>query len=476
MEASTSQGSDDVKTFRGRSLEELLPQIRAELGPDAIVLRRREGRDKKAGGFFQRPFVEVDARAPHADERPLEIRSDRATAEGLSSPAVQALFEQATPFADALAAAARDSRMEEDTFSASFTAQPAPPTVEEPPRRMRDREPEPPAATPPPNAGLYGPQPNAAAIADTAPKPAAAPEPEDAPEPVAPPPPPVAAEPEPEPAVEPEPEAEPAPAAFEVPPAPAPVPAARATGIPRPPSADAAEDRLVAAGISPALAAEVVAEAVVHGLPFSAPRNMKRLVRTAFARRIPTTTALGPGPRTIAVVGGGGSGKSSAVAHIAAVYAAAGADVAVIELRGNGSLSHRLQPLGVGVIAAANAEQAQERLGAREPLITLIDTPAMGPSAKAADVKALAADLKALGAEVHMALPATISAAAAAEVAAALATLTPSHVALTHADETSRPGAPLELALNAGRPLSYVCSREGVTPADPGALAAQLLP
>src|SRR3954452_13816822 len=121
MEASTSNDSDDVKTFRGRSLEELLPQIRAELGPDAIVLRRREGRDRKSGGFFQRPFIEVDARAPRADEVPsLEVRSDRATAEGLSSPAVQALFEQATPFADALAAAARDTRMEQDTFSASF--------------------------------------------------------------------------------------------------------------------------------------------------------------------------------------------------------------------------------------------------------------------------------------------------------------------------------------------------------------------
>ena len=110
MEASTSNGSDDVKTFRGRSLEELLPQIRAELGPDAIVLRRREGLGGGVGGFFQRPYVEVDARAPQSGERPLEIRSDRATVEGLSSPAVQALFEQATPFADALAAAARDAR------------------------------------------------------------------------------------------------------------------------------------------------------------------------------------------------------------------------------------------------------------------------------------------------------------------------------------------------------------------------------
>src|SRR3954452_9356426 len=118
MEASGSNGSDDVKTFRGRSLEELLPQIRAELGPDAIVLRRREG---MGGGIFKRPYVEVEARAPTTEERPLEIRSDRATAEGLSSPAVQALFEQATPFADALAAAARDTRMEEDTFAATST-------------------------------------------------------------------------------------------------------------------------------------------------------------------------------------------------------------------------------------------------------------------------------------------------------------------------------------------------------------------
>src|SRR3954464_6755338 len=161
MEASMSNGPDDVKTFRGRSLEELLPQIRAELGPDAIVLRRREGLGGGVGGFFQRPYVEVDARAPLADERPLEIRSDRATAEGLSSPAVQALFEQATPFADALAAAAREARSIEtdDTFSATMTS--------------------PPADVPPAPTGLYGPQPNAAAIEHAAPLPT--PEPEVAP-------------------------------------------------------------------------------------------------------------------------------------------------------------------------------------------------------------------------------------------------------------------------------------------------------
>ncbi|HEU4703129.1 MAG TPA: hypothetical protein VFS37_11670 [Conexibacter sp.] len=53
----------DVQTFRGRTLEEVLPQIRSQLGPDAIVLRQRDGLMGGIGGFFQQRFVEVDARA-----------------------------------------------------------------------------------------------------------------------------------------------------------------------------------------------------------------------------------------------------------------------------------------------------------------------------------------------------------------------------------------------------------------------------
>ncbi|MEV4422998.1 hypothetical protein AB0L40_23915, partial [Patulibacter sp. NPDC049589] len=49
------------RRFRGRTLEELLPQIRAALGPDAVVLRRREGLTGGVGGFFQTRFVEVEA-------------------------------------------------------------------------------------------------------------------------------------------------------------------------------------------------------------------------------------------------------------------------------------------------------------------------------------------------------------------------------------------------------------------------------
>src|SRR5262249_18168572 len=91
----TNETVTDVKTFRGRSVEEARPQLRAELGADAIVVRRREGLAGGVGGFFQRSYVEVEARAAHDDEKPLEARNDRATAEGLASPAIQALVDQA---------------------------------------------------------------------------------------------------------------------------------------------------------------------------------------------------------------------------------------------------------------------------------------------------------------------------------------------------------------------------------------------
>jgi hypothetical protein len=123
----------DVKTYRGSTLEELLPQIREELGPDAIVLRRREGLAGGVGGFFQKHFVEVDARKALPDETPLEIRNDRATEEGLSTPGVQALVAQASPFADTL------SRAEQVLVEA--------------------------AAAEPVAAGLYGPQPKFDAVA-----------------------------------------------------------------------------------------------------------------------------------------------------------------------------------------------------------------------------------------------------------------------------------------------------------------------
>jgi flagellar biosynthesis GTPase FlhF len=425
MDMDTTLDSD-TKTFRGRTLEELLPKIRAELGADAIVLRRREGLAGGVGGFFQKSYVEVEARAALPDEQPLEARNDRATVEGLSSPAIQALVDQAAPFADALARAQTTTgdRAHEVLVAAAAAAAPA-------------------------DAGLYGPQPNRAAIEEAVPV------------------------------------AEGYVSHFEdddddlI----ADVPAAPATrqgpAVPRPATADNAEQRLVAAGLSPALAADIVSEAVAHGLPFAQPRNLKKLIRTTLARRLPVMADLGGNARTLAFVGAGGAGKTSAAERLAAAYARADADVVVVALRsmdGGTGLASRLEPQGVSVIAADTAEQAARRLKGREVGLTIVDTPAAGLADKAA-VARIADDLRTLGVdEVHLALPATLSAAAADELASALAPLGITHVALTHADQTARPGAAVELAVSGRKALSYVSTREEIAPLDPDAVAKQLLP
>jgi flagellar biosynthesis protein FlhF len=137
-----------LRTYRGATIESLLPQIREELGPDAVIVRQREGLIGGVGGFFQKRCVEVDARpggprvdvydeepADEADEprvlsqeergaaggvvldpsppvppaaasvpadaQPL-VRNDAATREGLATPAVQELVDQAQPFAEVL--------------------------------------------------------------------------------------------------------------------------------------------------------------------------------------------------------------------------------------------------------------------------------------------------------------------------------------------------------------------------------------
>src|SRR3954471_9740537 len=114
---------NDTKTFRGRSLEEVLPQIKADLGPDAEIIRQREGLTGGVGGFFQRTCIEVEARVgEERAEDPLAPRSDayddaqpafeadplpeRATQEGLATPGIQEILRQAVPFADHLEIAA----------------------------------------------------------------------------------------------------------------------------------------------------------------------------------------------------------------------------------------------------------------------------------------------------------------------------------------------------------------------------------
>src|SRR3954454_5432271 len=124
--------STATRTYRGSSLEEILPRIRAELGPDAVITRRREGLTGGVGGFFQKQFVEVEAHAgsprfevvDDSDALPdaLKATGHRPQASGpefpipnpqspisespaAQPPGIQRILEQAAPFADQLSTA-----------------------------------------------------------------------------------------------------------------------------------------------------------------------------------------------------------------------------------------------------------------------------------------------------------------------------------------------------------------------------------
>src|SRR4051794_26995298 len=84
----------EPKTFRGLSLAEVERKVRAELGPDAVIVRQREGLTGGVGGFFQRRLYEVDALP--GDEAPDVERPTAAgqAAAGFSEPEVAAAFQR----------------------------------------------------------------------------------------------------------------------------------------------------------------------------------------------------------------------------------------------------------------------------------------------------------------------------------------------------------------------------------------------
>ena len=54
--ASSPRTRRGPRVYPGRSIDELIPRIEAELGTDAIVVRRTRGLEGGIGGFFQRPL------------------------------------------------------------------------------------------------------------------------------------------------------------------------------------------------------------------------------------------------------------------------------------------------------------------------------------------------------------------------------------------------------------------------------------
>lgn len=340
-----------LRTYRGSTLEALLPRIREELGSEAVIVRQREGLIGGVGGFFQKRCVEVEARPREGgidvyDEEPVDeapeppgpeeglVRNDAATREGLESPVVRAMVGQAEPFAEILG-------------DLAFQAEPAP----EPPEPRKAGE---------------------------------------------------------------------------------------------------LREGLAAAGLGADIASEVVDAVVAGALPFAGARRLRTLVRNELALRIPVAP-LAAGPRTVAVVGPAGAGKSAAIAAIAAAHEAAGT---------------RVERASLAELPAAAAVEG----------LLLVDTPPLwGGSEELADAARRLGRLK--GAEVHLAMRAGTAAAAGAELLEGLAKLRPNRLLITGAAETSHLGGVLDVAIRAGLPLGYVAaSGEEIAPADPRELAARITP
>lgn len=261
---------DEVKTFRGGSIEELLPRIREELGPEAVILRQREGLVGGVGGFFQKRCIEVDARsggagidvydeegqdemsagpgvpsgegspaggavAPFSDSPPLPppaetatadalVRNDGATREGLATPAIREVVGQAEPFAQMLDGFRPGEALAEEQVQAGVT-------------------PELPARAERLVAGMVG------------------------------------------------------------------------------------------CGLEERIARGVVEAVLANAMPFATPARLRTLVRNELALRLPVAPLPGPGARTVVAVGPNGSGASEALAAIGAAHAAAGTPVTRGDLR-----------------------------------------------------------------------------------------------------------------------------------------------
>ena len=451
-----------TRTYRGRSLEELLPKVRAELGPDAVIIRQREGLTGGIAGFFQRKLVEIEAAAPGeagalgagdagafgpGGAAPLgpgvDVRDDSPAAPDFLGELTRA--QAAASTTEPFVPLELGEVVDDDAWSEWRDPAPAPavgPFVTDQVTEL----PEPGRAL----AAWGGP---AAARIELATPPAA-------PVPAAP----VALEP-----------AVPEPAAR------LPVPA-RAAPLPERWPDEAAElrDALVARGVEAPLADEVIEETVTHLVPLRTTARLKPLLVSALARRIPVAPLGALTGRVVAFVGPGGAGKTNCTARLAGAYAAAQrTPVACVTLGardGGAELALLLAATGVPLHPAAGGAEAADRIApVREQSLVLVDTPSVSPRAKA-DLRALHGELRALGADdVLLTIPATTSAGAAREIVAAGKKVGASGVVLTHADETEHFGPAIGVAMESGLPFAYVGEERALRPAAAEELAGALV-
>lgn len=524
-----------VRTYRGRSLEELIPKIRAELGSDAIILREREGLTGGFNGFFQQRCVEVDAQAAPAidfyDEEdaalphdaPQTPSSESAPAPAAADPAndAGATTEWSPPVAPGRAPGWPHERVAPPT-------PPAPHVVPEPSpyagaaQTYTESSYQPEAVAPQPVAPeAVAPEPVVPELVEAphAPAPAseeltfaqrlalARQEREAAHDREA-----ALAEPEREPvesfptAEEPDslqpvdspPEASPAPAPLAAPPElsgpgtrrppvtprPFPSPAGTAGGVLDNAVAGAIARELTAQGISEAWAHELIVTAAAHLTPFISDGDLRAGVRAVIAGGIMAPPPLPSAGAAVAFVGPGGSGKSRCSAALACAYRRASTLATHVISLGAGpraaDVAGLLAESDIQVDLLHGAAAADAIARGRERGMVVVDTDTASPVDTQA-VAALGDTLGPLGLDaIYLTLPATMSAPAARGLFDGLEALAPTALVITHADEANELGIVAELAYLSGLPIAFIHGGLNIDTAlqatDPAGIAARILP
>jgi len=437
-----------ARTYRGDSLEQLLPQIREELGDDAIVVRQREGIIGGVGGFFGKRCVEVEAQPqsawPMPERRAMPARAVVDAYDNGPAPTrvFEALLAQAEPFVPA------DEEVAEWDAEWDWKAAPALPPQPEP---VAEPEPEP--------------EPEPAAEIEVVP----APELE------------VIQLPLPAPVVEPEPLPELEPAAIEVvEPAP-PVPVMTLLEQLGPIENDdfaSIRTEMLAAALPVRLVGEIIADVEQHLLPFEPGASRRSLARRALAGRIKTANGWRTKQRTVAVVGMAGSGRTLTTASLATAYAAAGKSVTALSLEPARDAMRLAELLGERdeiefEIADAPARVRSARKRLTVPDVIVADMPPVEEKSTLSLLRALEPD------ETHLVLPSGMT---ATEGHAVINTLSdfklPTRIVITHADDQRPSGAAVGLAVAHKIPVSFLGQggRVGrLQPAEPEALARMVL-
>lgn len=488
--ASAPPGDSATRVYRGRSVDALIEKIQAELGADAIVVRHHKGLTGGIAGFFQRPFVEIEARpgtprvdryddvepalpaalaqADRAQVAPARPTSAQATSAAQPTSAAQANGMLATLAAagsrgaaphDALArfAGGLDARAIEEEFR---ELTPAGLLTRTPTRNNGSPEPAPLQASDPFAAAL------AEAEAAVLPLEAIQRESHHREEPAIAAGPPVVGAPV---GIDPD----------------ARVAALTPTSAPRGRARGRIEDNLLGFGVGEPLVRELIETASAHVLPLMPARtSLARAVHRTIAQRIPSASPLPVGGATIALVGPGGSGKTACCAALLEAYrersTLPAACATIVPGAARGELAALLSPDILEPTPIATPQLAQALRDAREQGLLLLDLPALSPNDRAG-IRACAALLEALAPDrVILALPATLGHKPAAQLLESLRPLGANALAITHADETDQLGVAVETACAFNLAPEYLLDRgrgrEGFIQIDPTYLADRLLP